>query len=134
MHYESARTAALRNRFEKILLSAVPAVRINGDTCNRLPNNSSITFPRIAGNQILKLCNGPELSTGSACNCASGKLSHVLEAIGLASHEIRCTIRVGTGRFNSPADIDHAAALILRACGITPGAGTAPESYHHVAF
>lgn len=132
MHYESIRIAALRNRFERLLVNAIPELKINGDTANRLPNNSNATFPKIAAEGILKLCPNLALSTGSACNCWNKLRSHVLKAIGLSTGEIRHTIRAGIGRFNTLADIDHAAALILRACGIITGAGTVPECRHHV--
>jgi cysteine desulfurase len=115
IQYEPARLAMLRDRLELIILRRIPWLSINGDQSRRLPNNSSLTFPAIAAQQILGLCGSLALSTGSACNCADGQGSHVLTAIGLRPRDIRCTIRVGWGRFNSSTDPDRAAAMICEA-------------------
>jgi cysteine desulfurase len=117
MHNESPGIATLRDRFERSLLSRIPALMINGDPDNRLPNNSSITFPCIAAEKIMKLCDGLALSTGSACNCANAKVSHVLKAIGLSPSKIGCTIRVGWGRFNTVFEPDQAVVSIMKAIG-----------------
>jgi len=39
----------------------------------------------------------------------------VLRAIGLSEAEARATLRIGIGRFTSPADVDRAAAELARA-------------------
>jgi len=124
MPYEQPRISALRDRFEKLLLSRIPALRINGSPDNRLPNNSSVTFPCITAERIMALCNGLDLSTGSACNCADAKASHVLQAIGLSPREIGGTIRVGWGRFNTAFEPDQAVAAIMNAIECDQGKRT----------
>lgn len=110
---ESRRLAALRDRLEDNLLLRLPQLSINGDPDFRLPNNSSITFPGVAAEQLLGLCDGLVLSTGSACHCSGD--SHVLGAIGLSPRDIACTVRIGWGRFNSVDEPDRAALSICRA-------------------
>jgi len=115
MPYEQPRISALRDRFERLLLNGIPGLRINGSPDNRLPNNSSVTFPCITTERIMTLCDGLALSTGSACNCNNAKASHVLQAIGLSPRETGCTIRVGWGRFNTVSEPDRAVAEIMNA-------------------
>ena len=112
---EAARLAMLRDRLEFALSRRIPWLRINGDRRFRLPNNSSLTFPGVAARQLLGLCNSMALSSGSACNCANGQGSHVLTAIGLQPQDIRCTIRVGWGRFNSEDESEQAATMVCEA-------------------
>ena len=44
-------------------------------------------------------------SLGSACGSGSGKVSHVLRAIGLTEAEARSSIRLGWGRYTSEAGL-----------------------------
>ena len=55
------------------------------------------------------------VSTGSACSSAAVEPSYVLKAIGLPEGEARATLRIGIGRFTSPADVDRAAAGLAAA-------------------
>jgi cysteine desulfurase len=52
------------------------------------------------------------VSTGSACSSAAVEPSYVLRAIGIPEAEARATLRIGIGRFTSPADVDRAAASL----------------------
>jgi cysteine desulfurase len=121
MRSEATCIVALRNYFEQGLTEVIPAIRINGDLKHRLPDNSSITLPGINAKQLLRRCQGLALSTGSACSCRNGGMSHVLKAIGLSPWAIQCTIRVGLGRFNRRFELEQAAATISKAVGMTVG-------------
>jgi cysteine desulfurase len=59
----------------------------------------------------------PELcvSTGSACSSAEIEPSYVLRALGLSDAAAGRTLRIGIGRFTSPADIEFAAAALAAA-------------------
>jgi cysteine desulfurase len=46
---------------------------------------------------------------------ASVEPSYVLRALGLPEAEARATLRIGIGRFTSPAEVDRAAAELARA-------------------
>ena len=52
------------------------------------------------------------VSTGSACSSAAVEPSYVLRALGIPEPEARATLRIGIGRFTSPADVDRAAAAL----------------------
>ncbi len=112
MNEEALRIAALRDFLESQLTVLIPGLRINGNRSNRLPGNSSLTFPNIEADVLI--LNLPELalSTGSACTSGTLEPSHVLTAIGLSREEADATIRVGLGRFTTKAEIEIAAELI----------------------
>jgi cysteine desulfurase len=113
MHEEARRIGQLRDRLEEELLRAIPDLRRNGNLTNRLPGNSSLTFPGVEADALL--LNVPELalSTGSACTSGAPEPSHVLTAVGLPRDLAHSTIRVGLGRFNTATEI-HTAAILLR--------------------
>jgi len=112
---ESVRIGGLRDRLEDAVLEAALAIKRNGNLDNRLPGNSSLTFPGIDAEALI--VNTPELaiSTSSACTSGAPEPSHVLLAIGLGRDEADSTIRVGVGRFNTEEDINKAAYSIVGA-------------------
>lgn len=64
---------------------------------NRLPNNINVTFPQnITGEALIYMLDsaGIMISSGSACNSRTNKLSPVLKAIGLSDEEIMRTVRI----------------------------------------
>jgi cysteine desulfurase len=116
MALDAGRIAGQRERFMAALGAAVPGVRLNGHPERRVPGNLNLTFPGGADAQAL-MAAAPEVcvSTGSACSSAAVEPSYVLRAIGLPEAEARATLRIGIGRFTSPADVDRAAAGLAAA-------------------
>lgn len=57
MHDELTRVAALRDRLEKGIVSQIPDTLVNGDTENRVPNTTNISFRNIEGEAILLMLN-----------------------------------------------------------------------------
>lgn len=112
---ESVRIAALRDRLEGALLEADSSIKRNGAPNNRLPGNSSLTFPGIDAESLI--LNSPDLaiSSGSACTSGAPEPSHVLLAIGLDRKEARSTIRVGVGRFTTEENVSQATDSISNA-------------------
>ena len=85
MHDELTRVAALRDRLEKGIVSQIPDTLVNGDTENRVPNTTNISFRNIEGEAILLMLNQYNIcaSSGSACTSGSLEPSHVLHAMGV---------------------------------------------------
>ena len=112
---ESTRLAGLRDGFEAALIERVPGLQRNGDLDNRLPFNSSLTFPKVDAETLL--INVPELvlSTGSACTSGALEPSYVLEAIGLSREAAYRTLRVGFGRSTTQSQLDMAVQLFAKA-------------------
>ena len=116
MVLDAGRVAGQRDRLMEALGAAVPGLRLNGHPEKRVPGNLNLTFPEGVDAQAL-MAAAPEVcvSTGSACSSAAVEPSYVLRAIGLPEAEARATLRIGIGRFTSPADVDRAAAALAAA-------------------
>jgi len=113
---DAGRIREQRDRFLAALRAEVPEVRLNGHPERRVPGNINLTFPGGVDAQAI-MAAAPEIcvSTGSACSSAEIEPSYVLRAIGLPEAEARATLRIGIGRFTSPADVDLAAARLAAA-------------------
>ena len=112
---EAMRLTEVRDGFEAGLLERIPDLKLNGDLSNRLPHNSSLTFPAVDAEALI--INVPELvlSTGSACTSGALEPSYVLQAIGLSREAGYRTLRVGIGRSTTQEQIALSADQIARA-------------------
>ncbi|MER3555215.1 MAG: IscS subfamily cysteine desulfurase [Meiothermus sp.] len=115
MPEESRRISRLRDAFESGLRAVIPGIRVNGDLENRLPGNSSITFPDIEADALLLNMPHVALSMGSACNAGAIEPSYVLTSIGLSRDLAHSTVRIGWGRFNQEDDVATALACLSEA-------------------
>ncbi len=97
------------------LRDAIPGLRVNGSESARIAGNLNLTFPRATALQLMQRCPDLCVSTGSACSSAEIEPSYVLRALGMPDTEAARTLRIGVGRFTSPADIDYAAAALIAA-------------------
>lgn len=115
---ESVRIDGLANRLWETLSKAIPGCQLNGPARNpklRLVGNLNICFPGVEGDSLMAACASLALSSGSACSSLNPEPSHVLLAIGLSESEVRRSLRVGIGRFNTAEEIDRAAGLLVEA-------------------
>jgi cysteine desulfurase len=110
---DSGRIAGQRDRFLAALRAEVPGIELNAHPERRVAGNLSLAFPGGATAQRI-MAEAPELcvSTGSACSSAEVEPSYVLRALGLPEARARATLRIGIGRFTSPAEVDLAAAAL----------------------
>jgi cysteine desulfurase len=114
---DAGRIRDQRDRFLAALRAAIPGLRLNGHAERRVAGNLNLTFPPLAGiwpDAQAIMAAAPEVcvSSGSACSSAAIEPSAVLRAIGLEQSAARATLRIGIGRFTSPADVDRAAAAL----------------------
>jgi cysteine desulfurase len=115
MSEEAKRLAELRERLLDRLRTAVPGVVVNGSMAARIPGNLNVTFPAATAADLMARVPDLCVSTGSACSSAAIEPSYVLRAIGLDDETASRTLRIGIGRFTSPADIDYAATALAAA-------------------
>jgi cysteine desulfurase len=87
--------------------------RLNGDLEARYHGNLSITFPGIDGARLLSDARGVMFSSGSACASQTGKLSHVLTALGNSDADVKSSIRLGFGRTTTAEDVEKAMCHIM---------------------
>jgi cysteine desulfurase len=113
---DSGRIAGQRDRFLAALSAAIPGVQMNAPDAPRVAGNANIAFPGgVSAQDIMAAAPALCVSTGSACSSAEVEPSYVLRAIGLDEPRARATLRIGIGRFTSPADVDRAAAVLAEA-------------------
>ncbi len=110
---ERRRQAALRDRLQARLEADIEGLYVTGRGAERLPNTLHVCVPGCTGAEVLE--RAPELaaSTGSACH-ADGE-GGVLHAMGIDPALLGGALRLSLGRRTTEADIDAAAAALVRA-------------------
>ncbi len=104
---EGRRLAALRDRLEAEVVSAIRDVKINGAGAPRVPNTTNLTFAGVDGESVVLGLDlrGICVSTGSACATGEPEPSHVLLAMGLSPHQAQGAVRLSLGRETRPEHV-----------------------------
>ncbi len=126
---ETAGLAALRDRFERGLLGAVPRCRVIGAGAPRLPNTSAILFEGASGEALLIRLDleGVAVSVGSACSSGTLAPSPALLSLGLSPDEARSVVRFSLGRTTTEAELARVVEILPAAVADARGSGV-PES------
>ncbi len=112
---DAHRIAALRDTLWQHLRQAIPGMVQNGGPTHRISGNLNLRFPAGSAQRLIQAMPDVCVSTGSACSSAEIEPSYVLRAMGLSDDEASRSLRIGIGRFTSPADIDFAAEALMSA-------------------
>lgn len=126
MDKENTKVKKLRDKLEGELLKRIPQSRVNGNTANRLPNTTNISFEYVEGEAILLLMNelGICASSGSACTSGSLQPSHVLRAMGVPFTMAHGSVRFSLSIYNTEKEIDFVIErmppIIERLRGMSP--------------
>lgn len=110
---ESRRLAQLRERLWSGL-APIGGVHWNGEAAPSVPGILNISFAGVEGESLVAGLAELALSTGSACNSASGEPSYVLRALGRDTQLAQSSLRLSFGRFTTGEEIDSAIAAIRR--------------------
>jgi cysteine desulfurase len=78
-----------------------------------LPGNLNVSFAFVEGEALMMAIKDVAVSSGSACTSASLEPSYVLHSMGLDEDLAHSSIRFGLGRFNTEAEVDFVAALMI---------------------
>ena len=116
---ESKRLFALRDYFIKNILSAVPGSILNGDSEDRLPNNSNFYFPGISGEFALIKLDTFGIACSSAASCrtlTNESYSYVIEALGKRNCA-ESSLRFTFGKDTTKKDVDQAVEILREAVG-----------------
>ncbi|SHF35730.1 IscS subfamily cysteine desulfurase [Flavisolibacter ginsengisoli] len=104
---ESNRLRKMRDLLEHELL-LLDQTFVNGDTENRLPHMTNISFQHVEGEALLMGINKEiAISSGSACTSASIEPSYVLKALGLSDELAHSSLRFGLGRNTTEEEIAY---------------------------
>jgi cysteine desulfurase len=96
--------------------AALPEIRLNGHSTQRLPNTLNIAVPGVHAYALVeKLKEHVALSSGSACHAGSNSPSRVLTSMGLSDEDALCSVRISVGKDNTDEEIETAASLIIQA-------------------
>jgi cysteine desulfurase len=112
MHQDAARLSKLRDKLEREL-GEMEEVTINGNTQNRMPHVTNMSFKHVEGEGLMMTFNqNIALSSGSACTSASLEPSYVLVAMGLGDDLAHSSLRFSLGRFSTEEEIDFAVKAV----------------------
>jgi cysteine desulfurase len=111
---ENRRIAALRDRLQRRLEAGLDELKLNGDAERRLAGNLNLSFSFVEGEGLMMAIKDVAVSSGSACTSASLEPSYVLKAMGLDEELAHSSLRFGIGRFNTEAEIDYVADLLVQ--------------------
>lgn len=95
--------AAHAERLWSLALEMLPDWTINGSPDRRYHGNLNIRREGVNGLRLMSDARNVAFSLGSACGSGSGKVSHVLRAMGVSEADARASIRLGWGRYTSEA-------------------------------
>lgn len=110
---KGSKTKQLRDQLEEELAKQVAGIRINGAGATRLPNTSSITFPKRDSAALVEALSqrGLVVSSGAACSIGDAP-SHVLMAMGLEADEANASIRFSLSTFTTAKEIREAIQIV----------------------
>jgi len=111
---ENARIRALRDRLRQRIEAQLEQVTLNGDEEHRLSGNLNLSFSFVEGEGLMMAIKDVAVSSGSACTSASLEPSYVLKAMGLDEDLAHSSLRFGIGRFNTEAEVDYVADLVVK--------------------
>jgi cysteine desulfurase len=115
MSEEIPRVTGLRNKLYELISAGVDGIIVNSDLENGYGGILNLTFDGVEGEALLLSLDldGIAVSTGSACSTGQVTPSRVLTSIGLTPEQAQSSIRFSVGRFNTPEEIDFAAAKVI---------------------
>jgi len=110
-----ARQEALRDRFERAIVSELPDTVINSAGAPRLWNTSSLGFPRLEAEAVLLGLSerGVCASAGAACSSGSLEPSPVLLAMGIPEIVAHGSVRFSISRYTTKEEIEAATPVVI---------------------
>jgi len=113
---QAPRIAALRDRLEAGISSALPEVHVNGGGAPRLANILNVSFAGVDSATLLIGMDlaGLAVSAGSACTSGTLEPSHVLQAMGLEERLRGSALRFSLGAATSAEEIERVLEIVPR--------------------
>jgi len=113
---DAERMRTLRDRLQRGLAAAVPALHIHGGEAPRVPHTLSVRFGELAAEPVLAKLEreGIVASSGAACSAGGTSPSHVLLAMGQSPAQARAGVRFSLGRDTTESEIDAVIEAVRR--------------------
>lgn len=107
----------LRQYIYDHLIEGNPFIHYNGELQYTIPNIINISIAHANSAVILIALDraGIAVSAGAACEAGAAETSHVLQAMGIQEPWLSGSIRISTGKENTLAEMEKAAACIRQA-------------------
>lgn len=107
--------ARLRDQFEARVRSAIPEVRVNGTSAQRVPNTSNLTVPGVEGMALVARleARGILCSQVSACSSGQPEPSRTLLAMGLSRDDAYASLRIAVAVDTREEDVEIAAQALV---------------------
>ncbi|PKQ00475.1 MAG: aminotransferase [Alphaproteobacteria bacterium HGW-Alphaproteobacteria-13] len=113
--------AAHVERLWSIAMEMLPGWTLNGAAEPRYRGNLNIRREGVNALRLMSDAREVAFSLGSACGSGSGKVSHVLRAMGVSEADARASIRLGWGRYTREQDLRDGLAMIRDAARLQGG-------------
>jgi cysteine desulfurase len=110
---DAARLQGLRERLWRGL-TPLGGIHLNGDPTRRVAGILNVSFEGVEGEALVAGLPEIAVSTGAACNSASGDASFVLRALGRGTQLAQASLRFSVGRGTTEAHVDAAIAALTR--------------------
>lgn len=110
---DARRLTKLRDWLEETLLDEVEGAAVNGHPNDRLPQTLNVRFADLNVDDLMGTLREVAVSSGSACQSADPKASHVLRAMGLSDEEAFGSLRFSLGRFSTEEQVEFAADKVV---------------------
>lgn len=109
------RTAAMRDRLERLILERIPDAVVHGRGAPRAPHVLNVSVPGVDSAAMLMGLDlrGIACSGGSACQSGSVTPSHVLSAMGVAPELAGAAVRMSFGVLNEPEQVERVAEVFV---------------------
>ena len=108
MYEEQAKEKELKEYLERRLQSEITNIRINGANTYRLNCITNVTFKQCDIQTMMMMLDMSRMyvSGGSACMSGALEESHVLKAMKLSTEDLKSSLRISIGRYNTIEEID----------------------------
>lgn len=110
--------AAHVERLWSLAIDMLPGWAVNGSVEHRYRGNLNIRRDGVNGLRLMSDARAVAFSLGSACGSGSGKVSHVLRAMGVSEADARASIRLGWGRYTTEIELRDGLDAIKQAAGL----------------
>jgi cysteine desulfurase len=114
MEQDRAHAQKIASKLYKLLTQSTKAALSCHDAL-RVPNCLNLIFEGIRSEALMLATPNLAFSSGSACNSATPKPSHVLTAMGIETTSADCAVRISVGRFTTEQDVQNAGEQLIAA-------------------